>query len=118
MENEDRREYKRYPVTEEAYVFCLDKVGRVIDVSKGGMTINLFYDNEVLCDNWACTFSCRKTDTKVNDLRLIVVREEIEENSIFSIPSRTVGVKFDDPSSTQQTQILEHIVGASLNEKS
>jgi hypothetical protein len=111
MENEyeEKRQYPRYSVTADSLVLWHKCAGRVLDISEGGMAIDIIESPESLPEKWETIFHCPTTDTRIDGLRLQLVRQESAKTSDFGIITQTVGAKYNNPTGVQRAQIRQHL---------
>ena len=106
----ERRKHKRYAGAEDAIVRFSSRIGRIINISEGGMAIHLIDILESLPDELEATIFCSTTNTKIKGLALKIVREN---ETIFpkfaGFATRIIGVTFTNPNAIQQEQIRQHI---------
>ncbi len=111
MENasSDRREHKRYAVADDAICMFNEKVGRIINISEGGMAVNFLLDEPFSEEN-AVTILCRSKDLFINNIPAKLVHEKDRQRlSMGKFDAQTVGVKFKHLRGAQNDQIKEYV---------
>ena len=103
----ERRKHTRYPITGEVLVRWNKGSGRVVDISTGGMALNILDNSGPLPKKWTTDFY--SPNTRIEGLPLKLVREEAIETFNFGNKMQTIGVEFDNPTVLQQTQIRQHL---------
>lgn len=112
MKNEfiDKRKHKRYLVPEDVVAICQDRVGRVVDISEGGLRIKLIDSSEPITGKSIATFYCSTTNTKIKEFSFTLIREENINFSRFgSLSTQTIGAAFDNTNSIHMNQIRHYI---------
>nr|MBF0221666.1 PilZ domain-containing protein [Desulfobulbaceae bacterium] len=112
MKNEfvDKRKHKRHIVPEDVIAVYQDRVGRVIDISEGGMRIKLIDSSESIAGESIATFYCSITNTKIKAFSLKLIREEnINYSRFASLSTKTVGAEFKNPNDSHLDQIRRYI---------
>ena len=115
MENafSDRRKHKRHAVSDDAIAACNTKIGRIINISEGGMAANFFTD-EPFSEEDKATILCRTKNLLIENMPIRLVRKNDKPFSPMSgFQIQPVGVKFNYSNTAQQDQIKEYISGLS-----
>jgi hypothetical protein len=107
----NRRKHTRHKAKEFDVAMTSFFSGNIIDISEGGMSINIVnYNLEKIPREWNTTILSSSTSTKITNLPIKLIRKDRIEFSVFGgFSTRNVGVKFDKPSSSQQEKIKNHI---------
>jgi c-di-GMP-binding flagellar brake protein YcgR len=109
-ESSNRRKNKRHTVPESAFVLYNSRVGEIVNLSEGGMAVNLSGSRKPLSKEDGGSFYCRSTIKGIDKLSLKIVRkEEINSNGFGNYESQTIGVEFNNLNTSQQEQIRQHI---------
>ncbi len=113
----NKRKYKRHVVTNNIFVVCQQRAGQVINISEGGMGIEITSYYKSLSDDWADEaddFPCLSINKQINGLPLqLVRREDIKLPRFGGFATQVIGVKFNNPSLDQQSQIRQQVSGFS-----
>jgi hypothetical protein len=113
MEKQDleKRKHRRYDTIGNALVFSPNLTGRVVNISEGGMAIDVIdkIETELSANGWKTTFYCMDTDTMIKGLPLKLARKGTVEFSPLGSKNEIIGVEFDEPSILQQEQISCHL---------
>jgi hypothetical protein len=107
---EEQRKYKRYAQPDDAVVVCHTKIGRVINISEGGMVVNWLGDTS-FPDDGIVTILSNSKDIFINDLpvRFLSVRNEPSLNR--AIKMQRTGISFNFANPKQHRQIKDYIAG-------
>ena len=108
MENGEKRQHPRYTVQEETFIFCNDNIGQIVDISLGGMAIDVFF-NSTPPKDWEAALLCKAQNAKINSLPLKIVHKAKKRFTIFGHVTRTIGVKLDSIDTGQQEQIRHFV---------
>ncbi len=105
----DRREHKRYAVPDDAVSMCNGKVGRIINISDGGMAVNFILD-EPFSEESEATILCRTNNLYIKDSAIEIVRKSDRPfASMGTFRIQTIGVKFNFSNIAQRDQIKEYV---------
>ena len=112
----DQRKHKRYAATDKAIAICNTKVGRIIDISRGGMAV-IFTSNDSFSGEDRTTIFSKYKNLLIEEIPMIFVRE-IDTQSTPTSPFqiRTVGIQFNYSNSEQQDQIKQYLTGLTLSD--
>ncbi len=114
MENafSERRRHERFLATDDAIAVYNKKIGRIVDISEGGMAVNFISHDEPFSEEGKAIVLCRAKELLIENLQLKVVRKNetpFSQRSRFQI--RTVGVEFTYPYAGQRDLIHQYILG-------
>ncbi len=103
--NTEKRAHKRYKAPEEAVLLNDGNVYRLLDVSSGGLCFRCL-QSEFVPSNWSASILVGQFSLHIKDLPLIIVWEKPDNMpSFMSMPTKEVGVRYDD----SDPALLEHI---------
>jgi hypothetical protein len=109
----DRRKHKRYTVPDDAISVCNTKIGRVLNISEGGMAVN-FITAEPFSEGNMVTIICGTKSLLIQNLPIRLVRKNDKPFSFMStFQIQTVGIKFNYSNTAQHDQIKQYISGLS-----
>ncbi len=104
-----KRKHKRYMVTDDAIAVIKKKVGRITDISEGGMAVN-YINDEPFSEEDKATILNRTKSLLINGLPIRLVRENDKPFLPMSgLQIQTVGVKFYNTNANQQEQIKRYV---------
>ena len=110
----ERRKYQRYVVHENTIAVCNEEVGRVLDLSAGGMAVTFIGYQGALLKEFEAVFLCRTTNTVIKNLPSLLVRKGGDKPSCLGRHIvQTIGVSFSRLSKEHSKQICQYIVGLS-----
>ena len=98
-------------MTDDAIATSNTKVGRIINISEGGMAVNYISEGSFSEENKA-TILCKTKSLFIKDLPIRLVHKNdkpLSPMSTFKI--QTVGIKFNYSNAAQHDQIKEYISG-------
>jgi len=105
----DHRKHKRYAVTDDAIAASNRKIGRIINISEGGMAVNWISVEPFLCDN-KVTILCRTENLFIKDLLIRMVRNNNKPFGFMStFQIRSMGVEFNYSNTEQHNQVKQYI---------
>ncbi len=105
----DRRKHKRYTVPDDAISTCNRKVGRIINISEGGMAVNFIFDEPFSEENNVSILS-RTDNLFIKDIPVKLVHKMDGQHSFTgTFQLQTVGARFNYLDGAQQEQIKEYI---------
>jgi hypothetical protein len=107
---EEQRKYKRYAQPDDAVVVCHTKIGRVINISEGGMAVNWLGDTSFR-DDATVTILSNSKDLLINDLPVRFLSARNETSSNRAIKRQRTGISFNFANPKQHRQIKEYIAG-------
>ncbi len=108
----DRRKHERYVVKDDAIALFNKKIGRIVNISEGGMAVNFLSHDKPFSERGATTIFCRMKALLIEDLQMKVVRtthKPFSPNSRVKI--RTIGVEFDYSMESEHEKIMRYITG-------
>ena len=109
----EKRNFKRYNVTDFVIVTFADKQGRLMDISENGLAFKLLAVTVMDKDLKSLPKKCKSSLLKVGkgflieNLPLKLIRKEIVHSPYIS----TVAAIFDNPDANQLCKIKEYISG-------
>jgi hypothetical protein len=105
----EQRKHKRYAPSDDAVTVFDTKVGRVINISEGGMAVKWIGDVYSSGDN-TITFLCSSKELLIADLpvRFLSVRNE-QASLMGTINLQSTRLRFNFADSTQHNQIKKYI---------
>jgi c-di-GMP-binding flagellar brake protein YcgR len=106
----EHRKYKRYAQPDDAVAVCNTKIGRVINISEGGMAVNWLGDTS-FPDDGIVTILSNSKDILINDLPARFISARNEQSSNRAIKMTRTGVSFNFANTKQHRQIKEYIAG-------
>ncbi len=111
----EQRKHKRYAPPDDAVAVCNTKIGRIINISEGGMAVNWIGDTSFSGDGMV-TFLSSSKDVLINDLpvRFLSVRNE-QASSMNAIKVQCIGVSFNYADTAQHDHVKEYIDGLAGN---
>ncbi len=105
----DRRKLKRYTASYDAISTCNRKVGRIINISEGGMAVNFIFDKP-FSEETKVTILSRTKNILIEDIPVKLVHKIGRQRSFTStFQLQTVGIRFNYLNGAQQEQIKEYI---------
>jgi hypothetical protein len=112
----EQRKHKRYAPFDDAVTVFDTKVGRVINISEGGMAVKWIGDVYSSGDN-TITFLCNSKQLLIADLpvRFLSVRNE-QASLMGTINLQSTRLGFNYADSTQHNQIKKYISWLARNE--
>jgi hypothetical protein len=112
----EQRKYKRYTQPDDAVAVCNTKIGRVINISEGGMAVNWLGDTS-FPDTGTVTILSNSKALFINDLPARFLSARNEQSSNRAIKMKRTGVSFNFANPKQHRQIKEYIAGLASNIK-
>lgn len=111
----EKRACKRYNVTDFVVAVFSNRLGRVVNISKNGLAIQLANpDFESLPDECKTSLLSRSKGFLIKDVPLKLVRREVLPSTpIHKSKLQTIGVRFNTSDSIQLSKIKECILGLS-----
>jgi hypothetical protein len=107
---EEQRKYKRYAQPDDAVVVCHTKIGRIINISEGGMAVNWLGDTS-FPDDATVTILSNSKDILINDLPVRFLSARKEPSSNRAIKMKRTGISFNLANPKQHRQIKDYIAG-------
>ncbi len=111
----EQRKHRRYAATDVAVAATKTKMGHIINISKGGMTIDYISD-ELFSDENKVTILCGRKNLYIKDLPIKIVRKSnrpFAPMGTFRI--QTIGVKFNFSNTAQRDQVKQYLSRLSEN---
>lgn len=112
---EEKRTYKRYNVTDFVVAIFSTKLGRVVNISKNGLAIQVTdADFESLPDECKTSLFSKTKGFLIEDIPLKLVRREVMSSTLINYTKlHTIGAKFNTSDSGQLLKIKQCISGLS-----
>ena len=104
----EHRKHKRYAVTDDAIAATSTKIGRIINISEGGMAVNWICDEPLSGDN-KVTILCRTEDLFIKDLPIRMIRNDNKFMPVSTFQIQSMGVKFNFSNTDQHNQVKQYI---------
>lgn len=109
----ERRKYKRYSLTKEAFVKHANSLGRIVDLSLGGMLCECTVSNGLSPDSDGLGICYGNDRCEMGKIKVRRIIEKVREIPGADSPllTRKCGIQFEDLSPTQRTQLKKIISG-------
>ncbi len=111
MENTflNKRKHKRISVPDDTVVACNSEIGRMTDISQGGMGVNFILD-EPFKSSRVVTLISRSQNLHIKNLPICVVHKtEVPFTRVNWYNVQPVGLKFDFANDEQKAQVTKYI---------
>ncbi len=111
MENTflDKRKHRRISVPDDTVVACNSEIGRMTDISQGGMGVNFILD-EPFKGSRMVTLISRTNNLHIKNLPICVVHKtEVQFTRVNWYKVQSVGLKFDFANVEQKAQVRKYI---------
>ncbi len=111
MENTflNKRKHKRISVPDDTVVACNSEIGRMTDISEGGMGVNFILD-EPFKSSRVVTLISRSQNLHIKNLPVCVVHKtEVPFTRVNRYNVQPVGLKFDFANVEQKAQVRKYI---------
>jgi len=106
---QNKRKHKRTAVTDDTVVACDSKIGRMTDISQGGMGVNFILDKPFR-DARVATLISRSNNLHIKDLPVrLIHKTEVPFTRIGRYQAHPVGLKFEFADAEQKAQVRKYI---------
>jgi len=106
---QNKRRHERTAVTDDTVVACDSKIGRMTDISQGGMGVNFILDKPFNGDS-VVTLISRSNNLHIKDLPVrLIHKTEVPFTRIGRYQAHPVGLKFEFADAEQKAQVREYI---------